>query len=329
MHIPDYPLRFTPLYRSYLWGGRRLETLLNKRLPAESRIAESWEVVDHGKDQSVVLDGPLAGQPLRHLFQVDARELLGGEPTCDRFPLLFKFLDAQQSLSVQVHPNDQQAARLDPPDLGKTEAWIVVHAEPDSVIYAGLKRGIDRRTLEQHVADRTTEQCLHQLKPQPGDCVFIPAGTVHALGAGLVIAEIQQSSDTTFRLFDWNRTDADGRPRDLHIQQALDVIDFDQGPVAAQIAQPTGQPGVENLVHCDQFVMDRCRLQGNRTFGGDQECHLLVVLEGHIQLEGDPVAEPLRRGQVALLPAALDPVKAEPAGPATVLDIRPGKQPCG
>ena len=144
-----------------------------------------------------------------------------------QFPLLFKFLDCQQTLSVQVHPNDEQAARLNPPDLGKTEAWVVLAAEPGSKIYAGLKPGVDRADVgARNNAPALCEECLHQFEPQAGDCVFIEAGTVHALGAGLLIAEIQQASDTTFRLFDWNRVDRDGKPRPLHIRESLDTIDF-------------------------------------------------------------------------------------------------------
>ena len=152
---------------------------------------------------------------------------------------MFKFLDAQKTLSVQVHPNDDQAARLDPPDLGKTEAWVVLAAEPGSRIYAGLKRGFDRHALEREVHRGTCELCLHSFEPQPGDCVFIPAGTVHALGAGLVVAEIQQASDTTFRLFDWNRVDRDGKPRPLHIRESLDTINYLRGQVQPQTPAAT------------------------------------------------------------------------------------------
>ena len=217
-----YPLRFAPLFRQYVWGGRRLATRLGKLLP-DSRhdYAESWEVVDHEADQSRVLAGKFQGQTLGELFRTCPHELLG--PFCDqslrRFPLLFKFLDCARDLSVQVHPNDQQAAQLEPPDLGKTEAWVVIDAEPGSVMYAGLQAGIDRtvfaEAIEQgRVEQATVEQCLHRIEPRPGDCILIPAGTVHALGAGLLIAEIQQASDTTYRLFDWNRAGPDGRGGD-------------------------------------------------------------------------------------------------------------------
>ena len=218
MLSPLYPLRFEPIFRRYLWGGRRLGTVLGKPIGEGSDYAESWEVVDHGADQSRVAFGPLAGTTLGELVREHGHELLGRHHPQPQFPLLIKLLDAQQKLSVQVHPNDEQAARLDTPDYGKTEAWVVLAAEPGSRIYAGLKRGFDRPALERELNRGTCELCLHHFEPRVGDCVFLPAGTVHALGGGLLIAEVQQSSDTTYRLFDWNRVGPDGRPRALHIE---------------------------------------------------------------------------------------------------------------
>jgi mannose-6-phosphate isomerase len=314
-----YPLRFEPILRRYLWGGRRLENVLGKSLGEGDDYAESWEIVDHGDDQSIVRDGPLKGRRLSELIQQHPRELLGRHAGGAQFPLLFKFLDAHKNLSVQVHPNDDQAARLDPPDLGKTEAWVVLHAEPGSVIYAGLKRGMDRAALEREVNRGTTEQCLHRIQPQVGDCVFIPAGTVHAIGAGLVIAEIQQASDTTFRLFDWNRVDAHGNPRALHIQQSLDVIDYDRGPVMPQTPQATDRAHVERLVSCDKFVLDRWRFDQVKTGGGDQRCHLFAVVKGALSLEED--GQPLRRGDTALLPAAVGQFTLRPSEECILLDM--------
>src|SRR5262249_22949406 len=151
-------------------------------------------------------------------------------------------LDAAHMLSVQVHPNDEQAALQTPPDLGKTEAWIILAAEPGSKVYVGLRPGVDPQQLAEAIAAGTCEELLYGFEPCAGDCLFIPAGTVHALGAGLLVAEIQQSSDTTFRLFDWNRVGPDGKPRTLHVEQALAVVDFDRGPIAPQQPQPTDRP---------------------------------------------------------------------------------------
>ncbi len=316
-----YPLRFEPLFRRYIWGGRRLGTVLNKSIGLGEDYAESWEIVDHGPDQSVVAYGELRGKKLGELVAGCGPELFGRHHPQQQFPLLFKFLDANQSLSVQVHPNDSQAAQLDPPDLGKTEAWVVVQADPGSLIYAGLREGVDRQTLQAAMAAGQTETCLHRFSVQPGDCVFIPAGTVHALGAGLVIAEIQQASDTTFRLFDWNRVGADGKPRPLHIQAGLDAIDFTRGPVAPQVPQRLESPAVERLVACAKFVLDRRQVRNRVMLGGDGRFHLLVALEGCVELDRDPSGLPLERGQVALLPAAAGAIGATPREPAVLLDI--------
>ncbi|QDU95194.1 type I phosphomannose isomerase catalytic subunit [Lignipirellula cremea] len=324
--MTNYPLRFEPIIRRAIWGGRRLETVLDKRLGDGDDFAEAWEVVDHGDDQSVVTAGPLAGKTLHQLVTEQGPSLLGRHYPQTQFPLLFKFLDAHKHLSVQVHPDDAGGALLDPPDLGKTEAWIVMHAEPDSLLYAGLKRGFDRPALEREMSRGTTELCLHRFTPAVGDCLFIPAGTVHALGAGVMVAEIQQASDTTFRLFDWNRVGADGQPRALHIDQGLDAIDYQAGPVGPVTPEALPDRSGENvqaerLVACDKFVLDRYRFQGDASFGGDDRCHILAVLEGETTVAGDPSGEPFRRGQTLLLPAGAGAVQITSAQSALLLDM--------
>jgi mannose-6-phosphate isomerase len=314
----DYPLRFQPVFRRYLWGGRGLGTRLNKPIGEGNDWAESWEVVDHGKDQSIVAAGALEGKTLHHLVTEHGPELFGRHHPQSQFPLLFKYLDANQALSVQVHPNDDYAKRMTPPDLGKTEAWFVVHAEPGSRLYAGLKRGFDRDALAREVARGTTELCMHVVEPKAGDCVFIPAGIPHALGAGLVIAEIQQASDTTFRLYDWNRVGPDGKPRDLHIEQGLAVINYLQGPIYPQVPQPTDRAHVERLVACDKFVLDRWSgFTTPEKLGGDERFHIVSVVAGratigHVELE---------LGQTALLPAAAGEVEIRPETGAVLLDM--------
>ena len=314
-----YPLRFQPILRRYLWGGRKLERL-SKALGKGDDFAESWEICDHGDDQSVVLAGEWQGHTLGELIRANGRELLGRHHPQSRFPLLFKFLDANRRLSVQVHPDDAEAARLDPPDLGKTEAWVVLEAEPGSRLYAGLKRGFDRAALEREVRRGTCELCLHTIEPAPGDCVFIPAGMVHAIGEGLLIAEIQQASDTTFRLFDWNRTGPDGQPRQLHIEQALEAIDFRLGPGTIQTPHETTDPGRTRLVACDKFVLDRLHTTEPATIGGDDRFHILAVLGGEVHLDGDPIDEPLTRGGTALIPAAAGALEIRPQGECVTLD---------
>lgn len=316
-----HPLRFQPLFRQYIWGGRRLGTVLDKPIGDAENYAESWEVVDHGEDQSVVAFGELAGQTLGRIGRECGESLYGRHDPQSRFPLLFKFLDANRKLSVQVHPNDAAAALQDPPDLGKTEAWVVMAAEPGSVIYAGLKRGFDRAALEREVVRGTTELCLHKVEPKVGDCIFLPAGIVHALGEGLVVAEIQQASDTTYRLFDWNRVDADGSPRQLHIEQGLQAIDYDAGPVEPQITQDTEAPHVSRLVMCDKFVLDRWTFDGEQTIGGDNRFHVLAVLQGTVDVEGDPSGQSLALGETTVLPASLGSVRLTASDDAVMLDM--------
>jgi len=317
---PLYPLRFRPILRRYIWGGRKLGSVLGKELGEGDDYAESWEVVDHGEDQSVVTDGPLAGATLAELVAGRGPELFGMHPPQPRFPLLLKFLDANRKLSLQVHPDDQRARRLDPPDLGKTEAWVVLAAEPDSVIYAGLKPGVDRQQLAQHIQQGAAQESVHRFQPRPGDCVFLPSGVVHAIGAGLLIAEIQQASDTTYRLFDWNRVGADGQPRPLHIEQGLEATDYAAGPVYPQPPRPTGQSHIERLVECEKFVLDRWRLDGPRTLGGDHRFHIVSVIEGQLTVAGDAGKQPLAKGSTVLLPAAVGEVELSPLGAVEFLD---------
>ena len=300
------PLQFRPLIKRAIWGGRRLSDSLGKAIGDASDYAESWEIVDHGDDQSVVVGGPFAGVSLGKIYRDHTADLMGDAWAANpsrsgTFPLLFKFLDCNRVLSVQVHPNDEQGAQLTPPDLGKTEAWVILHSEPESVIYAGLKSGVDRESLALHIEAGTTEQALHAFHPRAGDCVFIPAGTVHALGGGLLVAEIQQSSNTTFRLFDWNRTDANGQSRPLHIESSLDVTDYQRGPVNP--VTPRCAENLETLVQCDRF--DLHRATGNVTIGDDDRCHLVSLIDGQGRLEFGGESTVLESGQTFLLPAAM------------------------
>jgi mannose-6-phosphate isomerase len=315
-----YPLRFQPILRQYLWGGRRLGTSLGKRLAPDGIYAESWEVCDHGTDQSVVEFGPLAGTTLRHLVDQCGGELLGRNYPQSRFPLLLKFLDAAQMLSVQVHPDDALAAKLNPPDLGKTEAWVVLEAEPEGLIYAGLAPGVDRAALVAAIGQGRCQDCLHAFHPSPGDCILLHAGTPHTFGGGVLVAEIQQSSDATFRLFDWNRLGPDGKPRPLHVERALEAIDFGRGPVEPQRPRPTDRPQVSRLVECRQFVLDRWEFDGPMAVGGDRRCHIIAVLEGAVRIDGDPAGAALPRGGTALVPAGLGPVQLSPQQRTVLLD---------
>ena len=299
-----YPLTFRPVFRSYIWGGRRLGEVLHKPIGDEDRYAESWEVVDHGADQSVVAQGPLEGKSLAELIADYGSEIYGEAiHREDSFPLLLKYLDCNRVLSVQVHPDDAYGQQMDPPDLGKTEAWYVIDAEPDAKIYAGLADGVDREAFATAIRTGRVADVLHEIPAKAGECIFIPAGTVHALGAGILVAEIQQSSDTTFRVFDWDRLGKDGRPRPLHVDQALEVTDYQSGPVEPQRPQLKSD-GTERLVACDKFFLDRIRGVEPRTIDGQGKFLILTTVAGGgtLTYQDEPIKMPL--GQTVLVPAA-------------------------
>lgn len=332
-NVTGYPLRTEPLFRDYLWGGRKLQTTLGKALPAQGVWAESWELIDHPEHQSLVTNGPLAGKTLREITAADPEWLLGassGNNSLPSLPLLLKYLDCQRVLSVQVHPNDEYASKMSPPDLGKTEAWYIVDAEPTGVLYAGLKQGVTPHSLAAAISAGRVEDCLHRIHPKAGDCIFIPAGTVHALGAGLLVAEIQQASNTTFRLFDWNRVDANGQSRPLHVEQALEVIDFASGPRALQIPQATEQAGRSRLVQCDKFVFDRIAGVSSCAVAGDSRFHFLTAPHGGVGLTGQGSSQAagdsvqLDVGESVLIPASAAPLQAELQSNAVLLDMYVG-----
>lgn len=321
-----HPLILAPVYRRYLWGGRRFATTLGRDLPPGEDFAESWELVDRpgpdGGDESVVAAGPLAGRTLGDLVRSQGRELLGRHAPLPAFPLLFKFLDACRDLSVQVHPDDTRAARLTPPDRGKTEAWYVIDAEPGSRIYAGLAPGVGQADLAAAIRAGTCADVLHSFEPRPGDCIFIPAGTVHAIGAGLLVGEIQQSSDVTYRLFDWNRTGPDGKPRALHVEAGVEAV-TKFGPVAPVQPVETSDPAGKRLVTSDYFLLDEVRPKNTWDVGGDDACHFLAVLEGTLTCEDHWNLSPVGRGQTILMPAAIgrQTLRIAPGTSTTLLHV--------
>ncbi len=322
--MPDqslYPLRFEPILRRLIWGGRRLGTVLHKPIGEGADYAESWELADYHDQVSVVSNGPLAGTTLRELLHTRPMELLGPALGArDQFPLLVKFIDAREDLSVQVHPDDEKGRRL-AGDNGKTEAWLVLAAEPGSVIYAGLRRGVGPEEFRRAIETGAVEPLLHRFPARPGDAVLIEAGTVHAIGAGVMLAEVQQMSDATFRVFDWNRVGTDGKPRELHIEQAMESIDFGRGPVdpmKTRVEDLGGAGTRERLPSSEYFILERWRLHEPIRIEQDRFT-ILVGLDGDLKLEtaGPPV--PLRAGQTVLVPAAVEECRLVPRGEAVVL----------
>jgi len=302
----DQPLVFEPLFMERVWGGRRLETLLGKRLPPGVRIGESWELVDREEAQSVVHTGPLRGWILHDLWRQKRTEIFGpGLAETPRFPLLCKILDAQERLSVQVHPPASVAASLrgEP----KTEMWYLLDASLDSDLYAGLKPGVTRAGFEHALQAGHVAEQIHSFPIRAGDAMFIPSGRIHAIGAGNLIVEIQQNSDTTYRVFDWNRLGLDGKPRELHVGESLESINFDD--VEPGIVQPQG----ELLVECPLFHVEQWVLSGPRMSPGPGFA-VFVVVEGSVECGGVQFF----RGSFFLLPACatereLRPLSADAA----------------
>jgi mannose-6-phosphate isomerase len=321
-----YPLRFEPIFKPTIWGGHRLGELLNRSLPKTEPIGEAWVVSDQDASPSRVAEGPLQGMTLRQLMQRFGSRLVGPHVNGGRFPLLLKFLDARDTLSVQVHPDDRHTHLLPPGQRGKTEAWVVLHAEPSSRIYAGLKPGLGPDDLRRALRAGTVADCLGSFVPKPGDCFFLRAGTVHALGGGVVLFEVQQNSDVTYRFYDWDRIDAKtGQPRQLHIEESLACTDFAAGPCGP--VEPTVENrGIrrERLVNCEHFTLTR--LHGSRLFsvGATGRCHILIGLCGRAQLDGFSGSCALDPGDVLLLPAELGETSCRPSGPVTLLECELG-----
>ena len=306
MSQPLYPLTFQPIFKDRVWGGRKLEQLYGKALPPGTPIGESWEITDRPEGVSVITNGPLAGRDLRWLMEHHAKELLGdSQPCAGRFPLLVKILDAQQKLSLQVHPPAHKAAELrgDP----KTEMWYVADAAPGADIFVGLRRGATRAEFERRIADGTVAECFHRIEVTRGDSMFLPSGRVHALGAGNLIFEIQQNSDTTYRVFDWNRVGLDGKPRDLHIPQALAAIDFDDFEPALAPGQwkTEGSYETRGLAACELFYVDLLRLPAHGGIGlGGNRVNVIAVTEGELSVTWRDTVCELKPGDFCLVPAA-------------------------
>jgi mannose-6-phosphate isomerase len=301
-----YPLTFKPIFKERVWGGRRMEQLYGKALPPGVPIGESWEITDRPEGVSIITNGPLAGRDLRWLMENHAAELLGdSQPCAGRFPLLVKILDAQEKLSLQVHPPAHRAAELrgDP----KTEMWYVADATPEADLFVGLRRGATREEFERRIQDGSVAECFHRIPVMRGDSMFLPSGRVHALGAGNVIFEIQQNSETTYRVFDWNRVGLDGKPRELHIPQALASIDFDDfEPALASGAWQKSGPGERRLLaDSPLFMVNAFRLHTpDPIVHGGKKVAVLAVTEGRLVVTFGGGAIRLQPGEFCVIPAA-------------------------
>ena len=307
----QYPFFFEPAYQDRIWGGHALEHHFGRALGGR-RIAESWEISCHDHGMSVVSEGLQKGMDLKSVIEQYPVEVLGSDLIQGgetKFPLLVKFLDAADILSVQVHPDDAYAARHENGELGKTEMWYVAAARPGAQLICGVKAGVTRGQFYDALQAGTLEHCLNPLPVTAGDVVFIPAGLLHAIGDGILICEIQQNSDATYRVYDFNRWDASGAQRELHVEKAMDVIDF-EGRLPAQTLPGLTVPvaGGEKIYYaaCRYFAMEKLKVQGNMAEGTDGKrfCTLTCVEGGGTLLYPGGSAY-LPAGRSCLIPAAL------------------------
>jgi mannose-6-phosphate isomerase len=319
---PLYPLRFEPIYQYRLWGGRRLANVLTAPLPGDGPIGEAWVLSDRDDHPSRVSNGSLKRQTIGQVLEQFPEQVMGKfAGRFRRFPLLLKFLDAREMLSVQVHPSDADNGGG---DAGKTEGWVVLEAGIKSRIYAGLKPGITEDDLRRSLANGNVADQIACFAPKPGDAIFLPAGTVHSLGGGVVVFEVQQNSDVTFRLYDWDRVDPiTGLPRALQVEQALACIDFAEGPAgpvtpAVEAPKPVRR---NRLFQCEHFELWRVRGQSPFAVGAVGAPCVLVCIEGTGQVEYGRAIHAVAKGDVVLLPAALGECRFQPRGAVTVLEI--------
>ena len=303
---PLYPLLFRPVFKDYVWGGRKLGDLLGRQIP-DGIVAESWEIAAHPDGSSVVRNGALAGKTLPMVQEQWGIDLLGERNRSylesGRFPLLIKLLDANRWLSVQVHPDDAYGLAHED-DLGKTEMWVILHAEAETELIFGFKKGVTKEQFAEALRNETVDQWLHRLPVSSGDVLYIPAGSIHALGPGALVAEIQQNSNTTYRIYDW------GRPRPIHVAQALDVLNFEliEPHAVIPLSLEEGDLRREQLATCAYFTTERWTLPAGSTYRGDCDggsYEIWALLEGAVDFKAGATQLTLEGVEWILLPAAL------------------------
>ncbi|MFN2541581.1 MAG: type I phosphomannose isomerase catalytic subunit [Chthoniobacterales bacterium] len=302
------PLKFTPVFMERIWGGQNLAELFGKKLPSKKLVGESWEIVDRAEAQSVVANGSLKGKSLHELWTQDRQSIFGEVRDTPRFPLLIKLLDAEEKLSLQVHPPEKIAAKLG--GEPKTECWYVAAAQPGAELFAGFRERMTRAQFEKALRDGSAADHVNRISVNAGDAMFLPAGRCHGIGGGSVLVEIQQNSDTTYRVFDWNRVDsATGKPRQLHIDQALESIDFDD--VAPKLIQPKG----ELLVKDAMFEIQKWNLDTAREVAPRGRFAIVCCLTGQLSCVGVDLVS----GEFFLVPASLQDRQLHPRSEGTTL----------
>jgi mannose-6-phosphate isomerase len=295
-----YPLKFKPIYKELIWGGDKLQKFFARNIPAGKKTGESWELSDLPNDKSIIINGELAGKTITEVLQKFPEQIIGKKDYKPPFGLLIKFIDAADCLSVQVHPDEKAVKKLKT-GTPKTECWYIIDAVPNACIYKGLKAGTTKEQFAASIKNGTCGELLNEVPIKAAQCHFLPAGTVHAIGAGILIAEIQTPSDTTFRVFDWNRRQ-DGKPRQLHIEQALESINFRQKPEDLPVTT-SGR-----LVDSKFFKVDKITAQGGTSSEiSEGIMKVIIVIKGNGQIKSDnQQAVDFCKGQTVLLPAAFE-----------------------
>ena len=325
METSLYPLKFEPILKDKIWGGTRLKTLLYKEISDANCCGESWEVSGLVGDESMIVNGFLAENNLNELLEIYMTELVG-EKNYEKyglgFPLLIKFIDAQDNLSVQVHPDDELAQRKYG-QSGKTEMWHVIASEPGSGLYVGFNKTVSKAQFEEAIANGTVEDVLQFYPVQPGDTFMIPAGTVHAIGKGVLLAEIQQPSDITFRVFDWNRVDDEGNARELHVEEALEAIDFEHQTDNFKVEYQPHLNKTVKLVRSQYFNTSLLEFDQplSKSFVEIDSFVIYMCLDGQILLAYGDERERLETGEVVLIPAEMEEIQLLPARKSKVLEV--------
>jgi mannose-6-phosphate isomerase len=318
-----YPLTFHPIFKERVWGGREIQKLFGKKLPL-GKIGESWEISDRPGDESIIANGEFAGKSLRWLMENHARELLGDAKSANRnrFPLLIKILDAREKLSLQVHPPANKAAELK--GEPKTEMWFIAAAAPGAELFVGLKRGVTRAELEKKISDGSVADCFHRVPVRAGDTMFLPSGRVHAIGAGLVIFEIQQNSDTTYRVFDWNRVGLDDKPRELHIEQSLASINFNDFEPKLVSEKFLGDEKIKSrsLVRDKLFNVEYLEMKSGAIAKlKEHKLQIVAAVSGQIEIKDDSETVNLSAGQFCLIPGSLERTEIFAKSDSTLLRV--------
>lgn len=328
-----YPLKFKPIFKEKIWGGQHLKSSLNKNIPADKKIGESWEISCVENNISEIENGFLAGNKLNELIEIYMGDLVGDrifDQFAFEFPLLIKFIDANDDLSIQVHPNDELAKERHN-SSGKSEMWYVIDAKQDAQLISGFNHEMDKAHYLKHLKNNELPQILNYEKVQAGDVFYIPSGRVHAIGSGIVLAEIQQTSDITYRIFDWNRKDDQGNERELHTEQALDAIDFtvydsyktDYSPVQNRTARILKTRYFEtNIVSFDQPV--------EKEYNQLDSFVIYMCLDGELEIVCDETEKILvKKGETVLIPAVIEHLQLKPVVQSKLLEVyipEPGEE---